>query len=122
LKVKIPVHSSAVSTPSSFHGNVAGEWPADRNDAANAAVTIPLFLTIPPNAPNEAQLVHNYRVQSAGTATTSEPISSGNRERFLGNIFSGRDMQVAASGAGGNPLALTCVLPHREYFTAIIKE
>jgi hypothetical protein len=45
-------------------------------------------------APNEAQLVHNFRVQSAGTAKTSEPISSGNRERFLGNIFSGRDMQV----------------------------
>jgi hypothetical protein len=47
-------------------------------------------LTIPSDIPIDAQLVHKYRVYSAGTATTSEPINPENRERFLEEILTTR--------------------------------
>jgi hypothetical protein len=34
-------------------------------------------------------------VESAGTATTTEPISSGNRERSLGNTLSIAELSIA---------------------------
>jgi hypothetical protein len=63
-------------------------------------------------------LVHKYRVWSAGAATTTEPISSSNLGRFLGDNFCTANSAARTREKTAQiPLALIHVLPLGAYFT-----